>query len=287
MTISDENTDNQQGAWMPGLLWVKMLGIQFQSYTCLNGASGLLAFDKNVYTNVLHSTYCHWMIYRKNFLVLDYHTTDGSHRTNANLAGWNWKKEKEQEFDSGLKEPEYPALKECWAVVIAASRGWSNYRHQADALAFYQLLKSRGYDDEHIILIEEDDIAGHPSNFDPGKVYISPDGTDVYEGAVIDYKLSELSPADLVDIFCGNVATVCLTLSHPVSRTMYSCSGAAMACRATCRGEMSTTSVTGRRQNCSIPSTASGNTVRCCGLWKPAMQAVWRKRAKAYRVSCV
>lgn len=203
MTISDENTDNQQGAWMPGLLWVKMLGIQFQSYTCLNGASGLLAFDKNVYTNVLHSTYCHWMIYRKNFLVLDYHTTDGSHRTNANLAGWNWKKEKEQEFDSGLKEPEYPALKECWAVIIAASRGWSNYRHQADALAFYQLLKSRGYDDEHIILIEEDDIAGHPSNFDPGKVYISPDGTDVYEGAVIDYKLSELSLADLVDIFCG------------------------------------------------------------------------------------
>ena len=34
-------------------------------------------------------------------------------------------------------------------------------------------------------------------------MYISPDGTDVYEGAVIDYKLSELSPADLVDIFCG------------------------------------------------------------------------------------
>ncbi|MGG6547856.1 UNVERIFIED_CONTAM: hypothetical protein NY100_20860, partial [Prevotella sp. 15_C9] len=57
MTISDANTDNQQGAWMPGLLWVKMFGIQVQNYTCLNGASGLLAFDKNVYTNVLHSTY--------------------------------------------------------------------------------------------------------------------------------------------------------------------------------------------------------------------------------------
>ena len=50
------------------------------------------------------------MIYRKNFLVLDYHTTDGSHRTNANLAGWNWKKEKEQEFDSGLKRARIPSF---------------------------------------------------------------------------------------------------------------------------------------------------------------------------------
>lgn len=204
MTLFDENSVKQQGAWMPGLLWVEIFSIRCQGYRCLNGASGLLAFDKNVYTNVLHSTYCHWMIYRKNFLVLDYHTTDGSHRTNANLAGWNWKKENEQEFDSGLKEPVYPALQERWAVIIAASRGWNNYRHQADALAFYQLLKSQGYDDEHIILIAEDDIASHPSNFDPGKVYISPEGTDVYQGASIDYKLSELSPADLTDIFCGN-----------------------------------------------------------------------------------
>lgn len=204
MTLFDDNSVKQQGAWMPGLLWVEIFGISNQSYRCLNGASGLLAFDKNVYTNVLHSTYCHWMIYRKNFLVLDYHTTDGSHRTNANLAGWNWKKETEQEFDTGLKEPEYPALQERWAVIIAASCGWNNYRHQADALAFYQLLKSQGYDDGHIVLIAEDDIASHPSNFDPGKVYISPEGTDVYQGASIDYKLSELSPADLTDIFCGN-----------------------------------------------------------------------------------
>lgn len=204
MTVFNEDSYKQQGAWMPGLLWINILGIKTQNYTCLNGASGLLSFDKNVYTNVLHSTYCHWLIYRKNFLILDYHTTDGSHRTNANLAGWNWKKEKEQEFDSGLKEPEYPPLQDKWAVIIAASHGWSNYRHQADALSFYQLLKQQGYDDDHIVLIEEDDIASHPSNFDPGKIYISPDGTDVYEGAVIDYKLSELIPADLTDIFCGN-----------------------------------------------------------------------------------
>lgn len=204
MTVFNEGSYDQQGAWMPGLLWINILGVQTHNYICLNGASGLLAFDENVYTNVLHSTYCHWLIYRKQFLTLDYHTTDGSHRTNANLASWNWKKEKEQEFDSSLKEPEYPPLQSKWAVIIAASRGWSNYRHQADALSFYQLLKQQGYDDDHIVLIEEDDIANNPSNFDPGKIYISPDGVDVYEGAVIDYKLSELTPADLTDIFCGN-----------------------------------------------------------------------------------
>lgn len=203
ITVLQANDSNLQGAWMPGILWSYLYNIMYQNYFCLNGATGKLAFDANVFTNVLHSTYCHWVAYRQNFLVMDYHTTDGTHRTHANLANWNWKKEHEQHFDQSRPDPVYPALQQRWALVVAASQGWKNYRHQADALAFYQLLKRQGYDDKHIVLIAEDDIAGHGSNFAPGKVFVSPQGEDVYAGAVIDYKLSDLRPDDLKLILAG------------------------------------------------------------------------------------
>lgn len=55
-------------------------------------------------------------------------------------------------------------------MVVATSSGWDNYRHQADALAAYQLLKSRGVRDDHIVLIMADDIAGNARNREPGVV---------------------------------------------------------------------------------------------------------------------
>lgn len=200
---TEDETLQQQGMWMPGMINYLLMFIEYNTYSPVSGASGMLVFDKQVCTNVVSGTYSHWFVYRNQFLPIDYRSSDGSHRTNANTSSWNWKKEKEQTFETDLEEPEYLPLREKWAVVIAASKGWSNYRHQADALSFYQLLKIQGYDDEHIVLIEEDDIADNPSNFDPGKIYIDPEGTNVYENALIDYKLSDLTPADLTDILTG------------------------------------------------------------------------------------
>ena len=50
------------------------------------------------------------------------------------------------------------------AVLVAASEGWKNYRHQADVLGMYQYLKEKGYDDDHIILIMADDLAYNEKN---------------------------------------------------------------------------------------------------------------------------
>lgn len=92
-----------------------------------------------------------------------------------------------------------------FAILIATSTGWNNYRHQADVLAMYQTLKEVGYTDDNIILILEDDLAGHPSNPHPGEVRITPEGEDVRKGAVIDYKLSTLTPEDFENIMLGLV----------------------------------------------------------------------------------
>ncbi|KAF4404584.1 hypothetical protein G4B88_005970 [Cannabis sativa] len=42
-----------------------------------------------------------------------------------------------------------------WAVLVAGSNGWGNYRHQADVCHAYQILKKSGMKDENIIMIYE------------------------------------------------------------------------------------------------------------------------------------
>ena len=170
----------------------------------LRGVSGMLDFDKKVYTNVLSSVYHNYMVYDGRYIILDYNASNSSARTSEALAGWNWKNNRMQELgDSTSIGPAYPALHDKWALLVAGSSGWNNYRHQADVYYMYQLLRNYGYDDDHIVLIAEDDIAYNKNNPNPGVVSIHVGGTDVYENLIIDYHPSELMPEDIRAILCG------------------------------------------------------------------------------------
>ena len=46
-----------------------------------------------------------------------------------------------------------------WAVVVAGSNGYYNYRHQADACHAYQILHKNGIPDTNIVVMMYDDIA--------------------------------------------------------------------------------------------------------------------------------
>jgi len=165
----------------------------------LSGVSGKLRFDNSVYTNVLHSVYCHWIVYNGKHLILEYNTSDDSKRTTSYAANWNWKATHMQDFShtSGFN---YPAKTGLYALIIAGSSGWENYRHQADAYALYQLLKANGLTDDRILLVAEDDIAMHANNPYPGAVYTSADGYNMYEGIQIDYRLSSIDLNSIYNI---------------------------------------------------------------------------------------
>jgi glycosylphosphatidylinositol transamidase (GPIT) subunit GPI8 len=111
-----------------------------------------------------------------------------------------------QSFSHDQKDFYYPELNEKWAVVVGTSDTWANYRHQADALAMYQLLKRHGYDDEHIILIIEDNIAYHPRNIYPGVVKVRTDGENLYENVEVDYKINDIGIDDFEKILMGEVS---------------------------------------------------------------------------------
>jgi legumain len=80
---------------------------------------------------------------------------------------------------------------EKWAVLVAGSNTWSNYRHQSDVYHAYQLLIKNQFDPSRIITFAYDDIAHNIKNPYKGKVFNKPTfkepGVDVYEGVKIDY----------------------------------------------------------------------------------------------------
>lgn len=58
-----------------------------------------------------------------------------------------------------------------WAVIMAGSKGFRNYRHQSDAFQMYQILRSRGFKKDRIILMAQDDVAFSHENPFPGKIF--------------------------------------------------------------------------------------------------------------------
>ncbi len=92
---------------------------------------------------------------------------------------------------------------EFWAVIGGLTEDWINYRHQADALTMYQLVKEHGVPDDHIILLVYDDIPFHPRNSKPGEVYHIPDVEEVRNTAIPDYTGSLVNKQTIEDILTG------------------------------------------------------------------------------------
>ncbi|KAK4770385.1 hypothetical protein SAY87_030917 [Trapa incisa] len=91
-----------------------------------------------------------------------------------------------------------------WAVLIAGSNGYWNYRHQADVCHAYQLLKRGGLKDENIIVFMYDDIASDEENPRPGVIINHPQGDDVYHGVPKDYTGKNVTTNNFFAAILGN-----------------------------------------------------------------------------------
>ncbi|KAJ8770846.1 hypothetical protein K2173_021761 [Erythroxylum novogranatense] len=91
-----------------------------------------------------------------------------------------------------------------WAVLIAGSREYSNYRHQADICHAYQLLRKGGLKEENIIVFMYDDIAYNPENPKKGIIINRPGGEDVYHGVPKDYTGKNATLHNLFTVLLNN-----------------------------------------------------------------------------------
>jgi len=96
-----------------------------------------------------------------------------------------------------------------WAVIIAGSKTYGNYRHQADACHAYQVVKNNGIPEENIILMMYDDIANAAENPFPGQIFNKPTekgvkGFDVYEGCRPAYTGKQVTAETFMAVLTGD-----------------------------------------------------------------------------------
>lgn len=170
----------------------------------LGGASCEISFDEKVHTTILHSTYIHWMVYQGEFVPIGYTSSDKSNRVEDSLASWRWRAKQEQSFENEYPDLKFDDLRDRKALLVASSTGWGNYRHQADVLNVYSMLKDFGWSDDDIILVMSDDIAYNQKNPYQGQIRVSEDGDNLYDDVVLDYRLDDLTPSDICSILEGD-----------------------------------------------------------------------------------
>ncbi|KAK8767488.1 hypothetical protein V5799_005731 [Amblyomma americanum] len=90
-----------------------------------------------------------------------------------------------------------------WAILVAGSKTYANYRHQADICHAYQLLRDRGLREERIVVMMYDDIANNTENPTPGVILNHPEGANVYQGVAKDYTGDLVTPENFLKILQG------------------------------------------------------------------------------------
>jgi len=93
-----------------------------------------------------------------------------------------------------------------WVVLVAGSKGYTNYRHQADVCHAYHLLRDQGIHANNIITMMYDDVAGSSQNPFRGSLYNHPgnNAKDVYKGCKIDYRGSAVTPSTFKKVMTGS-----------------------------------------------------------------------------------
>lgn len=179
------------------------------------GAAADIGFDKENFTATTHTTYVRWQIFDGVACHNAYFGGGGVHNADA-TAAWNYlysQQQAEQDFadyTAGAGSIEYPALTDQYAVLVQGSHDFTNYRHQADVLSMYQLLRYNGFDDDHIILILDNALSTDKKNPENGIIRATHDGKDLLGGtddlpkAAVDYDAAALSATDIADILLGN-----------------------------------------------------------------------------------
>jgi len=100
-----------------------------------------------------------------------------------------------------------------YAVLIAGSHTYGNYRHHADVCHAYHIMLKQGIPAKNIIVMLYDDVAQSWQNPFKGQLFNKPTdpgtpGTDVYAGCVKDYTRNDVNAKNFIAVITGDKDTV-------------------------------------------------------------------------------
>lgn len=192
--------------WDRAAVTQAMSAIRAGRHPAIHGAVGPWDFDKNSGMELVVSTYEHWRIEGSQFAAVGYLSTADTQTAQAGLSAQRTPATpgKAQAVVGGTYQP--GARTGEWALLVAASDGWDNYRHQADVLAQYQLLRANGVPTDHIIVVSANDLAHNSRNPSPGTVRNSVVGPNLYRDVHVDYPLRGMTAERLMAILSGQAS---------------------------------------------------------------------------------
>merc|ERR1712198_337970 len=106
----------------------------------------------------------------------------------------------------GARVPKTGAKQNHYALLVAGSRGYWNYRHQSDIAHAWQIVRRMGVPEENIVTMMYDDVADSNSNPVKGTLINRPGGQDVYQGVVKDYVKDDVTPDNFIKVLSGDAA---------------------------------------------------------------------------------
>ena len=95
-----------------------------------------------------------------------------------------------------------------WAVIMAGSNTYSNYRHQADSHHAVKIMLDNGIPRDQIIHLAYDDVANSRYNPFPGQLFNKPtaagvEGVNVYDQSEIDYSGKAVNKENFLNVLKG------------------------------------------------------------------------------------
>ncbi|KAI2647799.1 Legumain [Labeo rohita] len=94
-----------------------------------------------------------------------------------------------------------------WILLVAGSKGWENYQHQANVCCLYQIIKQHGIPDEQIVVMMYDDIANNKENPTNGSIISVLDDTNVHLGVPKDYTGEDVTRDNFLAALQGDDST--------------------------------------------------------------------------------
>ncbi|MES1919284.1 Nitrogen permease regulator-like 2, variant 3 [Bonamia ostreae] len=91
-----------------------------------------------------------------------------------------------------------------WAVILSTSKYWFNYRHSANALSIYHILKENGIPDSQIILMLPEDTACDRRNVFPASIFNENGGANLVSDQIeVDYRGDEVTVENFIRVLTG------------------------------------------------------------------------------------
>lgn len=173
------------------------------------GATGPLVFDRRYGVDTLDTFYAYWKVHDGEMRLERVISSDEVPSTGVVEPGAPTASAlpspQFMNYQKGMPTGQAPFTprSDLWAVILASSYGLGDYRHQADALAIYGMLKARGVPDDRIILMITDDVRYDAGNTRRGKITDRLGGADLRKDAVVDYSGDEITATDFEEVLLG------------------------------------------------------------------------------------